>query len=212
MTTSRKGAIEGMSIRRIACPAFSVARWSVSIVFLCLFLWTAGCSGGSDEKVAGKDAGKPAAEGEADRTDRDKKKPDLSGVRLKKLDGTVTSVGDYSGKILYITFWATWHEDSQKVIPIMREIQRKFGKNVQVLAVAMDQQGAPAVRAWLMDKEVNFDVFVDGEKTANAFGGARKLPVTYIVLRDGEFFHRIDGLSRKRDYENIILAMYRQHL
>ncbi|MCK4539228.1 MAG: TlpA family protein disulfide reductase [Candidatus Krumholzibacteria bacterium] len=201
-----------MSIRKIACPALGMARLSVSIAFLCLFLSTAGCSGGSDEKAAGKDAGKPAAEGEADRTDVDNKKPDLSGVRLTKLDGTVTSIGDYSGKILYVTFWATWHEDSRKVIPIMHEIQKKFGKNVQVLAVAMDRQGASVVRGWLMDKEVNFDVFIDGERTANAFGGARKLPVTYIVLRDGDFFHRIDGLSRKREYEDIILAMYRQHL
>ncbi|MBU8922822.1 MAG: TlpA family protein disulfide reductase [Bacteroidales bacterium] len=197
-----------MTVGKIACPASGVARWFVSIAVLCIYLSAGGCSGGSEEKSAGKQA-PPAA---ANRTDVDNKKPDLSGVRLKKLDGTVTSVGDYSGKILFVTFWATWHEDSQKVIPIMHEIQRKFGKNVQVLAVAMDKQGAPAVRAWVTGNKVNFDIFVDGEKTANAFGGARRLPATYILLRDGEFFHRIDGLSRKKEYEDIILAMYRQHL
>jgi thiol-disulfide isomerase/thioredoxin len=197
-----------MTTVKIGSRGFNVARSFVSIVFLCLFLWTGGCSGGGGEKAEEK----PAPSNNTDKTAADKKKRDLSGVRLKKLDGTITSVGDYSGKILYITFFATWHEDSQKVIPIMHEIQRKFHKNVQVLAVAMDKQGASMVKAWLADKEVNFEVFIDGEKTANAIGGVRKLPTTYIVLRDGEFFHRINGLTRRRDYENIILSMFRQHL
>lgn len=136
----------------------------------------------------------------------------MSDVELRTLDGRSARISDYKGKILFVTFWASWHGDSQKIIPMLNVIQSKYHKNVQVLAVAMDDQGAPAVSSWLADKRVRFDVFVEGDRTANGFGGARNLPTTYILLRDGTVYNRLDGLKRLKYYEDTILSMYRQHL
>ena len=137
---------------------------------------------------------------------------DFSGVELRALDGGTATISDYSGKILFVTFLATWQEDSRQMIPILNDIQRKFGKNVQVLAVAMDKHGTPALATMLSGKDVMFDAFADGGAAAREFGSARDLPVTYILMRDGRLYKRIDGLSRQKQYEAYILEMYRKRL
>ena len=56
------------------------------------------------------------------------------------------------------------------------------------------------------------EVMADGERTANAFGGARRPPVTYILLRDGTVDRRIEGIHTRKKYEEAVLNLYRRHL
>jgi thiol-disulfide isomerase/thioredoxin len=165
-------------------------------------------------------AGQPGCSSEKNREEKPPAAPaarpsraaDLSGVELHALDGRTVTISDYSGKILFVTFLATWQEDSKKMIPILNEIQRKFGKNVQVLAIATDRQGTPALGTMLAGRDARFDAFCDGEAAAREFGSARDLPVTYILMRDGTLYKRIDGLTRQKQYEEYILEMYRKRL
>lgn len=161
-----------------------------------------GCSSekNKDEKPSAAPAARPSRTG------------DFSGVELHALDGRTVTISDYSGKILFVTFLATWQEDSKKMVPILNEIQRKFGRNVQVLAVAMDKLGTPALGTMLSGKDVRFDAFADGEAAAGEFGSARDLPVTYILMRDGKLYKRIDGLTRQKQYEEYIIEMFRKRL
>ncbi|HSG27871.1 MAG TPA: TlpA disulfide reductase family protein [Candidatus Krumholzibacterium sp.] len=182
-----------------------------AVLLMAMMAACAGCSGGdsSGDRPSGHSSGDksaPAAsQGAAEARD-------LSDVVLTGLDGSRSTVADYEGKILFVTFLATWNAESKEIVPILAEIHRKFNKNVRVMIVATDKQGAPVVRSFFAGREAGMDIFVDSGKTANAFGGARELPTTYILHRDGKFFHRIDGLQRRDKYENIILSMYRQHL
>ena len=181
---------------------FGSAKAAAILLAAVLAAGQQGCSSekNREEKPAAAPGARPARTG------------GLSGVELHALDGRTVTISDYSGKILFVTFLATWQEDSRKIIPILNEIQRKFGKNVQVLAIAMDKHGTPALGTMLAGRDVLFDAFSDGESAAREFGSARDLPVTYLLLRDGSIYKRIDGLTRQKQYEEYILEMYRKRL
>ncbi len=137
---------------------------------------------------------------------------DKSDVVLKRMDGSISRVSDYSGKFLFVTFWASWNNESREMIPIMSEIQKKFKKNVTVIGISMDTKSMGSLKSFLSNNSVKFDVFVDGERTANIFGGVKRLPTTYILLRDGKIANKIEGLKKRKNYEEAIISLYVQRL
>ncbi len=181
---------------------FGGAKAAAILLVAVLAAGQPGCS--SEKNKEEKPSAEPAA--------RPSRTGDFAGVELRALDGRTVKISDYSGKILFVTFLATWQEDSRKIIPILNEIQRKFGKNVKVLAIAMDKQGTPALGTMLAGRDVKFDAFADGETAAREFGSARDLPVTYILMRDGRLYKRIDGLTRQKQYEEYIIEMFGKRL
>jgi len=179
-----------------------------SAAILLVVTGVASCSG-----EGGDDPGKtpPRQAEEAPPPDRDRP-ADVSHVVLKSPDGETKKIADYSGRILMVHFFTTWHEDTGRLVEWMNGIQRKFGKNVDVLGLAMDREGRSAVKSFLARNDVRFEVFYNGEEAAPGFGGVRTLPTTYILLRDGTILHRYNGLQRNKVYEDFILGMYRRKL
>src|ERR1700687_2545898 len=55
---------------------------------------------------------------------------------LKDLSGRVHRLADYRGKVVLITFWATWCEPCRDEMPAMQALKTKLGaKPFAVLAV-----------------------------------------------------------------------------
>ncbi|MBN1163156.1 MAG: TlpA family protein disulfide reductase [Candidatus Krumholzibacteriota bacterium] len=181
------------------------------LVFLLLLgLLPAGCS---REEKARKEEFPPEKVTEREKPEfGEENERYLSHVVLEKLDGTSVKISDYQGKLLFVTFWSSWHKESLKMIPIMNELHRKFHRNVVVLGVAVDKDGAASVKKALKDQPVNFEVFINGYKIVNQFGGAGTMPTSYVLLRDGRLVWRINGLRAKDKYSEIILSLYRRHL
>ncbi|MBN2184981.1 MAG: TlpA family protein disulfide reductase [Candidatus Krumholzibacteriota bacterium] len=176
---------------------------SVSIILL-LLPGTGGCSGNN----GGKDEKNAAGSQHPAETDPRVK----SNVVLKRLDGTTAHISDYSDKLLFVTVFATWHLDSREMIPIMNRLQSKFSRKVTFLGISLDSKNPAVVRNFVVGNSINFEVMFDGQSAANALGGARKLPTTYILLRDGTVFTRIEGLQREKKYEDALRYVFNKRL
>lgn len=185
-------------------------RRSIAVAAAILLMACApSCTGEEQQEEAGEPAPAPAER--ADPPGRDRP-VNVSHVVLRAPDGETRKIEDYSGRILMVHFFATWHEDTARLVEWMNAIQRRFGSNVDVLMIAMDREGRRALRTFLAENEVEFDVYGNGGEIASEFGGVRTLPTTYILLRDGTILHRYDGIQRRKVYEDFILAMKRRRL
>ena len=172
---------------------------SVSVIILLITAGVGGCSGDNAVK---KDEKAVAGSSPAKKDPRNK-----SDVVMKRLDGSSARVSDYSDKLLFVTFFATWNLDSREMIPIIKVLQSKFSRKVTFLGISVNSKSPAVIRGFVVSNSINFGIMIDGEKTANAFGGAQKLPTTYILLKDGTIVTKIEGLYREKKFEDILRSV-----
>lgn len=57
------------------------------------------------------------------------------------------------GTIYVLEFWATWCEHSREAVPLLARLQRKYGRDVVVIAIALDQP--EELRGFLADPDID---------------------------------------------------------
>lgn len=124
---------------------------------------------------------------------------------LKDVDGKTVSSADFKGKVVLLDFWATWCPPCKAEIPSFVELQKTYGdKGLVVVGVSLDEEGARVLKPFMKQFGINYPVVLGDLKTAQAFGGVRSIPTTFIISRDGRIAGRHVGLVSKADFEKAI--------
>ena len=125
-------------------------------------------------------------------------------VTVQSLDGKDVSLGNYIGKTpILIEFWATWCPNCKELMPTLLDAEKKFGKQVKFMAIAVAINQSPEkVRRWLAAHPLPHDTFYDVEGKA---AGAFDAPATsYVVVLDKSGKVVYTGLGGKQDLEAAI--------
>jgi peroxiredoxin len=108
--------------------------------------------------------------------------PDFAG---RTYDGQSLSLAAYTGKVVVLTFWASWCPPCQKEIPILEGIQRVAGKDrIQVIAVNIENRETFRRIAPKMSS-LQLTVASDTAKEAQAAYGVNGIPHMVIIDRSG---------------------------
>ena len=106
---------------------------------------------------------------------------------IADLAGNTHRIGDYAGKVLIVSFWATWCPPCRKEMPSLARLGRELGPEAAaVLAVNVGDR-EDRIRDFL-DK-IDHDgltVLLDAEKAMPGTWFLRGLPVTYVLDRSGK--------------------------
>ncbi len=193
-----------MDRTRIARPAVAAA-----IVFALTALGAAGCSR-TEEKADG------APPAQADRPSPNvtiKTYDTLGDVPLVALDGTAYRLSHYRGNIVVLCLFATWSEDCVAQIRELNGLHEKIKNHrMTVLGIALDKDGPAAVRRLAERQPISFPVFTNGAAIVNDLGGVRKLPTTYVLLREGHIFYKAIGFETAKRFEDQIRLIRAQRL
>ena len=121
---------------------------------------------------------------------------------LKDAGGTAVKLSDYHGKVVLLTFWATWCGPCGLEIPWFKEFEQQYkSKGFAVLGVSMDDDGWSAVKPYIADHKMNYRVLLGNDTVAQLYGGLDALPTTYIIDRNGKMaFPAHVGLINKSEY------------
>ncbi|MDP1769171.1 MAG: TlpA family protein disulfide reductase [Nitrospirota bacterium] len=114
--------------------------------------------------------------------------------RLRDLNGQMVSLSDLRGKVVLLNFWATWCGPCRVEMPAMEELYRTFSRNdFEILAVSTDAQGASVTRPFQQENHLTFPILHDADYRVGLTYGARSLPMTFMVDRQGIVRHQIFG-------------------
>jgi peroxiredoxin len=114
--------------------------------------------------------------------------------RLSALDGKQVGLSDYRGKVVLVHFWATWCPPCVEELPVLDRMYRGLaGRDLEVLAVSVDEGGADGVASFLKKNAVSLPVLLDpGASVAHSYG-TFKFPETYILDRNGIVRYKVIG-------------------
>jgi len=122
---------------------------------------------------------------------------------LKDADGKTVRLSDYKGKVVLLDFWATWCGPCRIEIPWFTAMQRtRKDKGLEVLGVAMDDNGWEDVKPFLADLKVNYRVVIGDDTTAQAYGGVDSLPTTFLIDKQGKIAAIHIGLANRKEFED----------
>ena len=106
---------------------------------------------------------------------------------LRDVDGRAVSLSQFKGKVVVLSFWATWCGPCKEEMPHLQKLYAEHAKDgLVVLSVATDDaRTASKVKPYVVSKGYSFPVLLDRESTASAlYNPTKTLPMTIVVGRD----------------------------
>ncbi|OLA95451.1 MAG: hypothetical protein AUH20_06105 [Candidatus Rokubacteria bacterium 13_2_20CM_69_15_2] len=106
-------------------------------------------------------------------------------VVLNDLAGRPTPVAEYRGRVVLVSFWATWCEFCREQMLAMKQLrQRLAGRPFEIVAVNFGESPT-RVREYVKSLSVDFPVVLDPNQDAVKAWRVRVLPVSFVVDADG---------------------------
>jgi thiol-disulfide isomerase/thioredoxin len=126
------------------------------------------------------------------------------GAMVQTLDGHTVDLGTWIGKTpMLIEFWAFWCPNCKELEPTLLALQRKYGKSVKFLGVAVSvNESLDRVKAYVARHGYTHETVFDGDGKATE---AYDVPATsYVVVVDANGRVVYTGLGGKQDLETAI--------
>ncbi len=119
---------------------------------------------------------------------------------LLDVDGVPRSEGSYgldaySGKVVFVNFWATWCTPCRDESPSLDRLYRAFhDRGFEILAVSIDNPDAVgSVSSFRKEFGLSFPIMLDPGRTAYAAYQATGVPETFLIDRRGRIVERVVG-------------------
>ncbi len=99
--------------------------------------------------------------------------------------GRTMSLADFEGRLVLVSFWATWCTACLHEMPAFEQLHRAYAPaGLTVLGVNI-QEDAQTIQRYGQRLGLSFPLIVDPDRTITRAYGAIAVPSTYLIGRDG---------------------------
>ncbi len=142
----------------------------------------------------------------------DDKRPPAPDFSLRTLSGERVKLSDQRGKVVILSFWATWCAPCKQELPVLQKLLDKYGKDgLAVIAVNTDDPKSVAdARRFIGDKKFTMPVPLDSDsKVLAKFNPRGALPFLQILDREGRRAAQHTGFTSgaEQTLEKEVLAL-----
>ena len=123
---------------------------------------------------------------------------------LKDLDGKIHRVSDARGKWLVINFWATWCAPCLKEMPDLESFYQNQKDVAEVWGVSFEDNSIETIQEFVSKLNVNYPILGHGQAPKTGYGAVNVLPTTFIIDKQGRFYHRFEGPVSEQDIVEVI--------
>jgi thiol-disulfide isomerase/thioredoxin len=123
-------------------------------------------------------------------------------------DGKIVQSDVFDGKVLLLTFFATWCPPCVEEIPVLVELQNELADTgFSVVGLSVDQQGPSIVASFVEKRAINYPVLMAESKTTMDFGGVYGIPVAFLVNKSGNVVKKYTGYVQHEILEKDIRSL-----
>lgn len=121
--------------------------------------------------------------------------PELSLPAL--VAGEAISLRAHRGKVVYLDFWASWCEPCRESMPVLDELQKRYGKEgFVIVGVNLDMETEWATR-FLEKRPVSYLLATDPEGQSPQLYGVEKMPSAFFIDRKGKIREIHQGFRKE---------------
>jgi peroxiredoxin len=127
---------------------------------------------------------------------------------VKDLKGHEISLSNYSGKIVFLNFWATWCSPCKAEIPDFIESYKQYkDKGMEIIGISVDKISPKSVLKFAEEYKINYPVVMSTNKIQKDYEPGPYIPTTIIISREGKIRHRHIGYMSKEAIEDYFLQL-----
>lgn len=157
--------------------------------------------------VAGMDQSKSADSRDLLPNDKALATAQLLALTLPDVDAANQPLSQWRGKLLVVSFWATWCSPCREEMPGFSRLQNKFSaKGVQFVGIAFDKPDK--VKQFSMETPVSYPLLIGSSAllpiTAGLGNNAGALPFTVVIGKDGAMLQSRLGIWKEAAFEAIL--------
>lgn len=125
--------------------------------------------------------------------------PRVLEIKLEAADGSSFTLGDYSGKVLVVNFWASWAGPSRLETPELVKLHGQFRKQkVEIIGLTTENPEASRTQIlnWIRDFKVPYRIgWAPAEVLTILMQGQDVVPQTFVISRTGRIVRRFIGFN-----------------
>jgi thiol-disulfide isomerase/thioredoxin len=111
------------------------------------------------------------------------------------------------GKVVLVNFWATWCPYCRHEMPAMEAFyQAHRDKGFEIVAYSLDKSQAE-VEAYMREEGYTFPTSLIYQAVSEAFGGVNRVPLSFVIDRNGVIRHRIAGQLHAGRLDSLITPL-----
>ena len=165
-------------------------------------------STGTDADASDSGKEDPAdGEGGGDAADSDDGADAAQTVRAYEFEmedqfGNVHRLDDYKGKVIFLTFWATWCGPCRNEMPEIQMLYEEYaaqGENAEVAVIGVAGPGMGGegsreeITAFMEENGYTYPVLMDETGEMFSYYGISAFPTTFMIDRDGNVYGYVSG-------------------
>jgi thiol-disulfide isomerase/thioredoxin len=125
---------------------------------------------------------------------------------LRKMDGSAVPLSPLRGKVLVLSFWATWCGPCRELEPQFAQVAKNYAGNADIVFYAVNTDEDESRVAPFLSHE-KWDVPVVYADGLDDFMKVQSLPTVLILDRSGKITYRINGYPPEGFAENLTNAI-----
>ena len=128
---------------------------------------------------------------------------------LPLLDGEMMTLQEHKGKIVILSFWASWCEPCNTEMPHLQDFYEEHQGDIEILAVNVtNKDRVTNVEKFVKKYQLTFPVLLDESGDTSTMYGAFTIPTTIIIDREGNINQELLGPMEEALLDDLIKPLY----
>jgi thiol-disulfide isomerase/thioredoxin len=125
----------------------------------------------------------------------------------KDLTGKTISTEEFKGKVVLLSFWATWCGPCREEIPELISLQTQYKDRLQIIGISEDDDPPEKVAQFAQKNGMNYPIVMATDKITDAYGGVPALPTNFVIDPQGRVMQRHTGVYPVDTYIEEVRAL-----